>query len=212
MNCREFEELLGEHLDGELAGEQLAAFEQHRRECALCTLLLEGVKENLALFQDFPEMDPPPRLAQRILAATQQPPRRGWTRFLDELLPRQGLWPRLAVAAIVLLFVVSLAYNFVLQPPADAAGLAKDQRNLVSMVDYTGSRALTRAVRVYESVQETWDAAIFYKDRVNNFFQSHWEQVKDVFNSDEKKKKSPEPGRREMNQSLQTRTLFPKTA
>ena len=54
MNCNEFENLLSEFLDAELSGPTLQEFEAHRRECALCALLLENVREASASLHALP--------------------------------------------------------------------------------------------------------------------------------------------------------------
>lgn len=213
MNCQGFEEQISTYLDGELDHRQLQDFDQHRRECSLCAILLESVEENLAAFQSFPELDPPPALTVKILDATTRRPR-GAAAFFRSLFPLEaGMMPRLAGAAVILLFGIALGYNLIVQPSSQLGSFQKEGTNLVTLVDYTGNRLFTRAVQAYQTVEEGWQTASNYMDRVNNFFRSNWEQVKSVLKEDEKPKENKKKDApKDMNQSRQIHNSFEKTA
>ena len=71
------------------------------------------------------------------------------------------------------------------------------------MIDSTSNRFLTRVVKVYAGIQETWQSTVDTYQSVQNFFQTRWEQVKDVFREDPKKNDKPqEKERRDINQSM----------
>jgi hypothetical protein len=204
MNCNDFEDLLSEYLDAELSGASLQEFEQHRRECALCAMLLENVREASAALQDFPEFEPPAHLTERILDATSRAPKGFVGRLAGLLHVDRQFMPQLAAAAVVVLFVLSVAYNAYFRTGTPAHSRVTQESNLANLMDYTGNRLLMHTVRIYATVQETWDSVQATNDRVQNFFRSNWEQVKDVFRSNEKKKKVGEPERKNINQSLET--------
>jgi anti-sigma factor RsiW len=64
--------LLSAYLDGELAGEEAARFEQHLRECSHCSSPCAAFQRNdLLLKQSIPSLLPPPHLKTDILRAIQ---------------------------------------------------------------------------------------------------------------------------------------------
>lgn len=198
MNCRDFEELIGAYLDNELAGEQLAEFDQHRRECALCGMLLDGISENLTLLSGIPEVEPPPRLAGRVMEATRKAGRPPLVKILQFIQPVLQTRQRIAAAAIFILFAVALGFNY-----ADSTRDGRDDASLVSLVDYTGNRLFIQAVKTYDSVQSAWVSTAAFLERTNNFFQTSWDQVKDAFDSGQEKKDEPAPNpEKKVNQFL----------
>lgn len=204
MNCREFEDLLGAYIDQELESGQLASFEQHRRDCALCAMLVETLQECRDIFRDLPEVDPPPELSARILAVTSGAPRGVLGRISQLLHVPRALVPRLAVGALGVLFALTLSYNLFLQP-GNLSGARQAETDLVSLLDYSGNRAFTRVIQVYEGAKETWQGAVEIKDRAEGFVKSHWQQVKSVFRSDDKKKKEKDGEGKERRNLNQTR-------
>jgi hypothetical protein len=71
LRCEDWEALIAEALDGTLSAVDSAAFEQHRRECAACSQMLEEVRQGaawLGFLESEPEM--PPELLAKILART----------------------------------------------------------------------------------------------------------------------------------------------
>ena len=203
MSCNEFENLLSEFLDAELSGPTLQEFEAHRRECALCALLLENVREASASLHALPEVEPPARLAGRILDATSRAPKGAWGRVAAFLHVDRHFLPQMAAAAVVVLFLASVGYNMYFRTGPAVPGKVTQESNLANLMDYTGNRLLMHTVRVYASAQETWEDVQAFNDRTRNFFRSNWEQVKDVFRSNDKKKKSMEPERKNINQSME---------
>ena len=205
MNCNEFEIQLSEYLDAALAGPLLQEFEQHRRECALCALLLENVREASAALHAFPEVEAPAGLTDRILDATSRAPKGFLGRLAGYLHVDRQFLPQLAAAAVVVLFLLSVAYNAYFRAGQPAQARLTQESNLANLMEYTGNRLLMHTVRVYASAQETWESVQATNDRVRNFFRSNWEHVKDVFRSSDKNKKKPgEPDRKNINQSLDT--------
>jgi len=70
MECSQFEALLGDALDGVLAGESLLAFEAHGLTCQQCGPLLADARQGMLLLQELEEVEPPRNLIHNILAAT----------------------------------------------------------------------------------------------------------------------------------------------
>ncbi len=202
MNCNEFENLVSEFLDGALHGDALAGFELHRVQCPLCAMLLDNVNESLSRLHQLEEVEPPPGLAQRILAATSGD-RAGFGRRLLGLVHfERELAPQLLAASVIILFAAALSYNMFFRAP-DAAVGAGQPSNLVTVVDYTGNRLLSSMMQFYSGVQEAWQTAGNYYDETADFFQTNWQQVKDVFKGKEEKKKPAPDNQKNINQSMQ---------
>jgi hypothetical protein len=70
MSCSEFDALLSQAIDGTLAGERLAAFDAHGRECQLCGPLLQEAESGLSWLKSLAEVEPPPGLVGNILLRT----------------------------------------------------------------------------------------------------------------------------------------------
>jgi|GEM_PF-1099644 len=213
MNCSDFENQLGDYLDNLLSGSPLEAFEQHRRQCPLCAMLLENVRDSMVLLRQLPEVEPPRDLAARIIAATSEAPANPFQRLLAFFHLERELVPHLLTAALVVLFVVAAGYNFFLRPADIPGGQPTSRTSLMTMIDSTSNRFLTRVVKVYAGIQETWQSAEDTYQTVQNFFQTRWEQVKDVFRDNSKKddKTSPEE-RKDINQSMRLQLGHAQTA
>lgn len=70
MSCSEFDALVSQAIDGTLAGERLARFEAHRRECKLCGPLLEEAERGRFWLKSLVEVEPPGDLVTGILLRT----------------------------------------------------------------------------------------------------------------------------------------------
>ena len=70
MHCSEFDALLSQAIDGTLAGERLAAFEAHGRECQLCGPLLQEAEAGRSWLKSLEEVEPPAELVTSILLRT----------------------------------------------------------------------------------------------------------------------------------------------
>ncbi|MBK6314791.1 MAG: zf-HC2 domain-containing protein [Blastocatellia bacterium] len=67
MDCQVFEELISEHLDGELKGSEAAAFRSHQMSCPTCRSLLDAVSEAVGVCMELQEAEPPLELLSRAL-------------------------------------------------------------------------------------------------------------------------------------------------
>src|SRR5947207_2990875 len=70
MQCSEFDALLSQAIDGTLAGERLADFEAHGRECDLCGPLLQEAEAGRTWLKSLAEVEPPAELVTNILLRT----------------------------------------------------------------------------------------------------------------------------------------------
>src|SRR5579885_2540487 len=70
MTCSEFDALLSQAIDGTLAGERLAGFEAHGRECQLCGPLLQEAESGRSWLKSLAEVEPPENLVTNILLRT----------------------------------------------------------------------------------------------------------------------------------------------
>ena len=70
MHCAEFDALLSQAIDGTLAGERLASFEAHGRECKLCGPLLQEAESGHRWLKSLAEIEPPEELVTNILLRT----------------------------------------------------------------------------------------------------------------------------------------------
>ena len=70
MQCAEFDGLLNEALDGNLAGPKLESFQAHARVCALCGPLLAEADAGRRWLKSLAEVEPPANLVHNILVAT----------------------------------------------------------------------------------------------------------------------------------------------
>ena len=70
MHCAEFDALLSQAIDGTLAGERLATFEAHGRDCKLCGPLLQEADAGRTWLKSMAEVEPPDDLVTNILLQT----------------------------------------------------------------------------------------------------------------------------------------------
>lgn len=127
MQCSEFEALLAEALDGQLSGAQLEDFRQHRELCPVCGPLFSQAETGLSWLKVVPQVQPPPNLVNRILAATtgvqarvpvavpvttSWPERlRGWVKPVLAPVWSTARQPRFAMSFAMVFFSVSIALN-----------------------------------------------------------------------------------------------------
>lgn len=82
-NCTLTEERLSDFLDGELLGEQLAAFSAHQQSCATCAGLVAQVSGMLKEMHQLEMVPEPAWLARKVAVATlgSKVSRQGWDRW-----------------------------------------------------------------------------------------------------------------------------------
>ncbi|MCI0350884.1 MAG: hypothetical protein L0Z53_15775 [Acidobacteriales bacterium] len=70
MQCAEFEAVLAEAVEGRLGSAQDAEFRSHAQSCAVCEPMLADALAGFELLHSLDQVQPPQRLAARILIAT----------------------------------------------------------------------------------------------------------------------------------------------
>lgn len=103
--CSQFASLLSPFLDDELTPEAHSRVSSHLSECTVCASELATVQHGRSLARAVPDVDVPPNLAFRILAATKEPVSRQ-RRFQQLVLARPAV--ALGVMAAVSLLSVTL--------------------------------------------------------------------------------------------------------
>lgn len=111
FKCMEVESRVSELVEGGLAAAEQQAAEAHLADCARCRLLVEEVRQGLALCREVGEEELPLGLVTRILAQTSgRAPAPGWLDRLRAWL-RPAVEPRFALSFAMALFSVSLVIN-----------------------------------------------------------------------------------------------------
>ncbi len=144
ITCNEFEILLADYLDGNLAAGEKAGIEEHRDACASCAQLALDAAGALAFIERTASVDPPPALLNRILAEVKGGESRNVIQpsWIERLLGRRGA--------------------FILQPRF-AMGLAMAVISLAMVGRFWGAaesgveRSWDRTVKRYENLQLVYD-------------------------------------------------------
>jgi hypothetical protein len=118
MDCKHINELLVEYLYQELDPSQVESFEAHLQSCPRCAQELASYERTRAIVQEMPEVEPPPRIDERILAEaarlaqgrpsspTQEPG--FWQRIVEGL--RMLVMHPAMTAAVTLVLVLGVSF------------------------------------------------------------------------------------------------------
>jgi hypothetical protein len=98
MNCKDYEERLGDYIDGALDAATRAGVDAHLDACALCRAIASDFAAIHAMSRDLEPLAPGPHVWQNIAAATSRPSPRWWWHA-----PFGGWQPVLASAMAVVL-------------------------------------------------------------------------------------------------------------
>ena len=177
MQCSEFDALLSQAIDGTLAGEKLASFEAHARECGICGPLLQEAESGRSWLKSLAAVEPPEELLTNILLQTSgvRPARaRGkvslWTRIreLAELIvsPVVGVvkQPRFAMSFGMAFFTLSVTMSVAGVKLSDLRHL--DLRPSAVRRGYYETSG--RVVKYYENIRFVYEI----ESRVRQFKQS----------------------------------------
>ena len=86
VECLEVENILGLYVEGGLAESQSAMVRAHLSTCEACALLALEMEFTISLCKEFPELEPPPRLIEKVLQETVgQHQSLSWREYLREL-------------------------------------------------------------------------------------------------------------------------------
>jgi anti-sigma factor RsiW len=118
MDCKHINELLLDYLYQELDPSQVESFEAHLKSCSRCASELASYERTRAIVKDLPEVEPPARIDDRILAeatrASQARPARAgeeasfWQRLAEGL--RLLVMHPAMTAAVTLVLVLGVSF------------------------------------------------------------------------------------------------------
>jgi anti-sigma factor RsiW len=157
MNCADFENVLADYVDGNLADAQRRAVEEHTALCAACREFIQDVTGAVTFLKQANEVLPPPELVTRI--AYQAPI--GRTRQPFET---QGIWSR-----------VSAAWLQPLLRPRFAMGMAMTILSFAMLQRCTGVQvqhiqpADLSPIRIWDGVE---DKVVRVKDRAVKYYEN----------------------------------------
>lgn len=72
MECREVQDNLNNYIEGILPSEALKSFEEHIALCSKCKEELADLQKTITHIKDFEELEPPPWLAQKVMAKVRE--------------------------------------------------------------------------------------------------------------------------------------------
>lgn len=169
LNCAEFDQLLERYFDGVILAPTFQTFQTHFESCSKCRRLLGSIEDAIELCREVKsaEVDVPPQLCDRIVAATSGRNRLSESVARLKRVPAQmrrfvrSLWtPQWAAAGLI--FVSSCAI-FVVRF-GSVAGLASHAEARAerivsdgnSAINQTGVTALIGIQRVSDEVSSFW--------------------------------------------------------
>ena len=112
VECPEVENILGLYVEGGLSEAQSALVRAHLSACQACALLALEMDFAISLCKEFPELEPPPRLIERVLQETIGPRHSlSWMEYLRELFRPVYASPRFATGACLAAMSFSIVMN-----------------------------------------------------------------------------------------------------
>jgi Putative zinc-finger len=112
VECPEVENILGLYVEGGLSEAQSELVRAHLSACQACALLALEMEFTISLCKEFPELEPPPRLIERVLQETIGPRHSlSWMEYLRELFRPVYASPRFATGACLAAISFSIVMN-----------------------------------------------------------------------------------------------------
>lgn len=112
VECHEVENFLGLYAEGGLSETQSAMVRAHLSTCETCALLNLEMEFTISLCREFPELDPPPHLIERVLHETiGERQSLSWMEYLRELFRPVYASPRFATGACLAAVSFSIVMN-----------------------------------------------------------------------------------------------------
>lgn len=112
VECLEVENILGLYVEGGLAESQSAMVRAHLSTCEACALLVLEMEFTISLCKEFPELEPPPRLIEKVLQETVGLHQSlSWREYLRELFRPVYASPRFATGACLAAISFSIVMN-----------------------------------------------------------------------------------------------------
>lgn len=168
MQCTEFDLLLADAIDGQLAADQLARFEQHKESCPGCAAMFADANAGFAWLNKLDQVEPPKRLVHNILAATiqvteaeatakaaEEARKPLWQRIGDALRPvfAPMITPRFAMSAAMAFFSISTAMSVSGVRVSDFRKIDLTPRSLTRTYYATEKRA----IQYYDSLRLVYE-------------------------------------------------------
>jgi hypothetical protein len=167
FSCADFEMLLADWLDETLPASQRDAFQRHRDSCAACALLLEDASAAVAFMGRAADVEVPPALVSKILAATNS----GWefklhgkgiSGWINRLFA-PVLRPRVVMGMVLTVMSATMLTRCAPNKTLTAADL--DPVRLWSSLDDRTHRIWDRTVKSYESMRLVYEV----KNQINDW-------------------------------------------
>ena len=112
VECPEVENILGFYVEGGLSQTQSTMVRAHLSTCEACALLALEMEFTISLCKEFPELEPPPRLIERVLQETIGTRHSlSWMEYLRELFRPVYASPRFATGACLAAMSFSIVMN-----------------------------------------------------------------------------------------------------
>ncbi len=154
MTCNDFDGLLCDYLDGQLASERRVLMEVHLTQCTACAELTRDSREAMGLVERSADVEMPAELVTKIL---QQIPQEGWLArfshgfFAPILQPL--LQPRVVMGAMLTVLSLSMMTRCAGVPKHALTAGDLDPVRLVGTLDDKLHRGWERSVKTYESMK-----------------------------------------------------------
>jgi hypothetical protein len=192
MQHAEFEALMGDALDGLLAGEERERFEAHRASCGACALMLRDAEAGMNWLASLEDALPPSNLVHNIMVATvgqatAQAAVRERANWLQKL--RSVAWPALQP---VLQPRFALAFAMAFFSISAALSLGGVKLNNVSAASLAPSTLADNAIRTF---RETTARAEHYYDNLRFVYEleSRYRELKNSIPESGESAPAPQP-------------------
>jgi len=112
LECQEIEEYFSDYLDNALQLDLMAQVREHLQRCSSCLDLMNEVKRTLAICEELPQLEPPPRLIEQILIKTSGKVQTlSWIEYLRDIFRPFYASPRFATGVGLAAVSVGLVLN-----------------------------------------------------------------------------------------------------
>jgi hypothetical protein len=112
LECQEIEEYFSDYLDNTLQPDLMVQVREHLQRCSSCLDLMNEVKRTLAICEELPQLEPPPRLIEQILIKTSGKVQTlSWIEYLRDIFRPFYASPRFATGVGLAAVSVGLVLN-----------------------------------------------------------------------------------------------------
>jgi hypothetical protein len=112
VECHEVEKLIDSYVENALSEREQGLVRAHLNACEACALLALELEFTISLCRTYPQLEPPPRLVERILQQTAGQHRSlSWVEYLREIFRPLYSSPRFATGACLAVISFSIVLN-----------------------------------------------------------------------------------------------------